>query len=53
LWFLCPLLLYWLSRLWFRAGRGAVHDDPVVEMLRDPVSYVIGILSACVLLFAL
>ena len=31
LWCLCPLLLYWLSRLWFRAGRGAVHDDPVVD----------------------
>jgi 4-hydroxybenzoate polyprenyltransferase len=42
---LCPILLYWLSRIWFRAGRGAVHDDPVVEALRDPVSYAAGVAS--------
>ncbi len=53
LWFLCPLLLYWLSRTWFRAGRRDTHDDPLVEALRDPLSYVVGVLSAGVLLAAL
>lgn len=32
---LCPLLLWWLTRLWFRAGRRVVHDDPVIEALTD------------------
>src|SRR5206468_1689864 len=27
LWLLCPLLLFWLTRLWFRAGRRLLHDD--------------------------
>jgi 4-hydroxybenzoate polyprenyltransferase len=40
LWLLCPLLLFWLTRMWLRAGRGLVHDDPVVEALKDPWSYV-------------
>lgn len=53
LWFLCPLLLYWLSRTWFRASRGEGHDDPLVEALRDPLSYVIGAVGAAVLLAAL
>jgi 4-hydroxybenzoate polyprenyltransferase len=50
---LCPVLLYWVSRVWFRAGRGLVHDDPVVEALRDPISYGAGAVSAAVLLAAL
>jgi 4-hydroxybenzoate polyprenyltransferase len=40
LWALCPVFLFWLTRLWFRAGRGVIHDDPVVEALKDPASYV-------------
>jgi 4-hydroxybenzoate polyprenyltransferase len=40
--FACPLLLYWISRLWLVAHRGEMHDDPVVYALGDPVSYVVG-----------
>jgi 4-hydroxybenzoate polyprenyltransferase len=39
LWLLSPVLLFWLMRFWLLAGRRAVHDDPVVEALRDPLSY--------------
>jgi len=52
LWFLCPLLLYWISRLWFKAHRGQVHDDPVVFALRDRVSLLIGIGAAGITLLA-
>jgi 4-hydroxybenzoate polyprenyltransferase len=52
LWFLCPLLLYWVSRLWIQARRGEVHDDPVVHALRDPASYAVGTLSALVVWIA-
>jgi 4-hydroxybenzoate polyprenyltransferase len=51
LWGLCPLLLFWLTRLWFRASRGLVHDDPLVEALRDPVSHLVA-LAATIALFA-
>jgi 4-hydroxybenzoate polyprenyltransferase len=49
---LCPLLLYWITRVWFRAGRRIVHDDPVVEALRDPASYALATLGALILLAA-
>ncbi len=38
LWGLPPLVLYWISRLWVGAGRGKIHDDPLVFALRDRMS---------------
>jgi 4-hydroxybenzoate polyprenyltransferase len=38
----CPVLLFWITRLWLRVGRGMVRDDPVAEALRDPASYIAG-----------
>ncbi len=46
LWAICPLLLYWVSRLWVRARRGEVHHDPLVFALRDPVTWAVGALGA-------
>ena len=40
LWLVCPLLLFWTSRMWLLAHRGRIHDDPIVATVRDPVSYV-------------
>jgi len=53
LWLICPLLLFWISRMWLLAHRGRLHDDPIVATARDPVSYVIGGLVTVVLLAAL
>lgn len=38
LWALCPLLLYWVSRVWICASRGRIPDDPMLFALADPVS---------------
>jgi 4-hydroxybenzoate polyprenyltransferase len=48
LWLLCPLLLYWISRVWLIAHRGGMHDDPVVFALVDRVSRVVLALCAIV-----
>jgi len=42
LWLVCPLLLYWVLRVWFFALRGDLHHDPVVFALRDRVSYAVA-----------
>jgi 4-hydroxybenzoate polyprenyltransferase len=44
LWLACPLLLYWISRVWLIAHRGGMHDDPVVFALRDRASLIVGAL---------
>lgn len=40
LWVLCPLLLLWISRIWLKAHRGQMHDDPVLFTVRDGASHV-------------
>jgi len=52
LWALCPLLLYWVSRVWVLSHRGQMHDDPVMFALRDRVSLVLGALAALVIFTA-
>jgi 4-hydroxybenzoate polyprenyltransferase/phosphoserine phosphatase len=41
LWFLCPLLLYWISHVWLTAHRGKMHDDPVVFATTDRTSRIL------------
>ena len=52
LWMICPLLLYWISRVWLLAHRGEMHEDPVVFAIRDRVSYAVGACVALVLFAA-
>ncbi len=49
LWLLCPVLLYWIGRVWFLAKRGELPGDPVAFAVRDPVSYLLGLLAVAVL----
>ncbi|MEO7986963.1 MAG: UbiA family prenyltransferase [Gemmatimonadales bacterium] len=53
LWLVCPLLLYWTSRMWLLAFRGRIHDDPIVATVRDPTSYLVAVLVALTLYTAL
>jgi 4-hydroxybenzoate polyprenyltransferase/phosphoserine phosphatase len=48
----CPLLLYWISRVWMLAHREKMHEDPLVFALKDPVSYLVGVLTLIVLWLA-
>ncbi len=43
LWLACPILLYWISRVWILAHRGEMDDDPIVFAVKDPQSLVIGL----------
>jgi 4-hydroxybenzoate polyprenyltransferase len=53
LWLFCPLLLYWITRIWMLAWRGRMHDDPLAFAAKDPHAYIVGILSAAIILFAI
>lgn len=52
LWFTCPLLLYWVMRIWFMARRGELRDDPLTFALRDRVSMGTGALMALIVIAA-
>ena len=50
LWLICPLLLYWISRVGLLTTRGQMHDDPVVFALRDRLSLaVLGLMGFIIL----
>jgi 4-hydroxybenzoate polyprenyltransferase/phosphoserine phosphatase len=50
LWLVCPLLLYWITRVWFLAHRQQLQDDPVLFALKDSTSWFV---IACISLFML
>lgn len=52
MWAACPLLLFWLSRVWLLAHRGQMHDDPIIFALRDGVSRWTGVGFLVVFLLA-
>lgn len=48
LFLLCPLLFYWISRLWVLTFRGALKEDPILFAVRDRVSYAVSLAMALV-----
>jgi 4-hydroxybenzoate polyprenyltransferase/phosphoserine phosphatase len=53
IWLLCVLVLYWVSRVWMKAQRGEMHDDPVVFALKDRPSLAVGALALITTLAAI
>lgn len=52
LWLMCPLMLCWIGRVWLMAGRGELHDDPLIFALKDLGSYATALLTAAIILGA-
>ena len=44
LWLACPLILYWIGRLWILTNRGVIDEDPLLFSLKDNTSYITGAL---------
>lgn len=53
LWILCPLLLYWISHIWFTAHRGKMEQDPIVFAAQDRTSRILLLLMAAAAVAAL
>jgi 4-hydroxybenzoate polyprenyltransferase len=52
LWLLCPLLFYWVSRIWLLANRGEIDADPLLSAALDPATYAVGGMGFCIGLLA-
>jgi 4-hydroxybenzoate polyprenyltransferase len=53
MWLICPLMLYWISRVWLLTARGQMPDDPVVFAVRDRISLATFALIGLVVLIAI
>jgi len=49
---ICPLLLFWISRVWLLAHRGQMHDDPIIFAIKDRLSYLVGAITLLILWLA-
>ena len=45
LWVLCPVLVFWIGRLWLVSARGMSHDDPVRYFITDLPTLVAAVLA--------
>jgi 4-hydroxybenzoate polyprenyltransferase/phosphoserine phosphatase len=52
-WMVCPLVLYWINRIWVLAGRGKVDDDPILFALRDRRSLWVLLLATVIVAVAI
>ena len=52
LWLICPAMLYWISRFWLLVHRRLVREDPLLYVLSDRLSYIIGAVVVAVALVA-
>lgn len=52
IWGLCPLLLYWISRVWIVVVRGELTDDPLVWATGDQISRWVAVLAGIVIVLA-
>jgi 4-hydroxybenzoate polyprenyltransferase len=49
---LCPLILYWTCRIWLKAQRGELNEDPITLAMRDPLSYGVALAGLVIMLVA-
>jgi 4-hydroxybenzoate polyprenyltransferase len=49
---ICPIILYWLSRIWLKAGRGELNEDPITLSILDPVTYLVAGIILVVMAFS-
>ncbi|WP_157813879.1 UbiA family prenyltransferase [Microbacterium sp. BR1] len=52
LWLVIPVMFFWVANLWLKAGRGLMHDDPVIFALRDRASLGAALVMAVVFVIA-
>jgi 4-hydroxybenzoate polyprenyltransferase len=53
LWFVCIIVIYWISRTWLLADRGEMNEDPIVFALGDKTTYLLGFLALLIIVAAL
>jgi len=52
IWLICPLVLYWINKLWLNSQRREIYDEPIVWAMRNRVSRGIALVSVLLLLVA-
>ncbi|MDQ8187860.1 UbiA family prenyltransferase, partial [Pelagicoccus sp. SDUM812002] len=49
LWLVCPLIFYWIGRIWLKTVRGEMNEDPIVFAIKDRISHITAVLTLIVI----
>ena len=52
IWLACPIILYWINKLWLNTQRGEMTDDPLIWAITNRVSRALGLVLFLILFFA-
>ena len=52
IWLICPLLLYWINKLWLNSQRREITEDPLIWAATNRVSRAVALLCVGLLLLA-
>jgi 4-hydroxybenzoate polyprenyltransferase len=52
MWPVSVCFIFWITRIWFLAHRGEMTDDPIVFTVKDPISYIVGIIAIALVIGA-
>ncbi len=52
IWLICPLVLYWINKLWLNSQRREIREDPVTWALTNRVSRAIAVVCVGLLVLA-
>lgn len=52
IWLICPVLLYWINKLWLNSQRREIRDDPVIWAVKNRVSRGLAVIGVVLLLLA-
>ena len=52
IWLVCPLLLYWINKLWLNSQRREIEDEPLIWAMTNRVSRTVAVISAALLMAA-
>ncbi len=52
IWLICPLLLYWINKLWLNSQRREITEDPLIWAATNRVSRAVAVLCVALLVLA-
>ena len=53
LYFMCPIIITWFLRMYFKAINNKISGDPIIFAIKDKISILMLIISAVVIIFSI
>ncbi len=53
IWAACPVLLFWITRIWLLTHRGEMNEDPVIFAVTDKISLLSGLIFGIIFWLAI